>query len=1169
MSCGHERSPSVSSHGSLSSTPIVREWRKRRSIPDLVAARQTYGNRGRFGKQMGIPQDLLSYRTAWNRSRLQNMILAVGPGTPAALVMDHRPLHSQTSASCSLSSSSSSAESEPEVSGSEESSDENTGERLLEGAGVNNDGDQHGDQHDTAREDEVEEGRARWTRRRGTQSESDESEDDDAQQFVEAAFRRFYGEDSSSSEEDEEVQHNGICMERKYSPSIRHGGCINTATWMDGGWRISTAGSCNEPVKSIDCPTQLVTSGDDHLVKFWDVREAMGSTTPLSGGVTTRCPFAQSRCCEGENATDKFNRYYTATGRISGAVLPLATLRTGHYGNVFHVTPMTAPGKVATCGADGYLRVSDVESTESAVVVSPEFDEELSVMLPAGFVSIQSPMCFSHHFLNDHTGLLCSERGLRRFDIRIPPREQPVRSLLGRKTQVCKAFAVLSSPEKTSSLEEGDSVYVFAGGSSSDINLIDLRMTDASTANRSVQVYRPSSLTPQQDVSVSGIDISRDRKELLVSFESDQIYTFPVFPRNGKGPGPTVDEMRDISVERCSGRNDPVRELASYGAHLNRFTFLKNARYAGPRDEYICTGSDSGHAWIYEKATGSVVSFLNADSSTCNGVVPHPSLPLFITYGIDSTAKLWRATTPVSSLIDDSPSGRLKVYCKSHYEMSPIVRKWNEIQPLLKVLCEEPGFESQDILPDSIPGAKDRKEADMYGSRGGFRRHAGQPRICNDMQNLTKIVKLNLYACIKSRVNGEDDVPVESDLDALQHRICMIRQRHQADMMGVQWNPNTPWRLDKTEGIDVHPADLIPQSPSDWFLHDSDMHRGEMVLPEYFNTKQHQDFYFLRYTNFEDIQAFSTGPAVHSDSFHVADVTEQNEDKTTGDKRKKNQVHKAKIIGDTARENVSEYARSGSDDGENESEQTDSTAPTCKMNQASFEGTEDDLAHNHLYHTMLLLKDAGNEALEAKNFDTAARRYDTGIQYGAVASMCYPAHRVGFSDRAGKEMRANGWLHLEWAPTVRLLIVLRLNHALTMLKPYFGQPHHAAEQARLAILELRPFCTKKGKIMKGSKMTEVYREDEPVETFLDAIKLQAKAFFRMGCAHYEMDEYGEAIRVFESSVKCTQLSGADTDKSVLRRLTNAKREYKRTMKQQKRFKFSFAPGDEESEDSIS
>ena len=51
---------------------------------------------------------------------------------------------------------------------------------------------------------------------------------------------------------------------------------------------------------------------------------------------------------------------------------------------------------------------------------------------------------------------------------------------------------------------------------------------------------------------------------------------------------------------------------------------------------------DSGHAFVYEKYSGSVVSLLKADKSTCNGIVPHPTLPIFITYGIESTAKLWR-----------------------------------------------------------------------------------------------------------------------------------------------------------------------------------------------------------------------------------------------------------------------------------------------------------------------------------------------------------------------------------------------------------------------------------------------------------------------------------------------------------------------------------------------
>jgi hypothetical protein len=69
---------------------------------------------------------------------------------------------------------------------------------------------------------------------------------------------------------------------------------------------------------------------------------------------------------------------------------------------------------------------------------------------------------------------------------------------------------------------------------------------------------------------------------------------------------------------------EPLAELASYGAHLNRSTFLKNARHAGPRDEYVCSGSVSGHAWVYEKATGAVFCFWMADNSTCNEVIPHP-----------------------------------------------------------------------------------------------------------------------------------------------------------------------------------------------------------------------------------------------------------------------------------------------------------------------------------------------------------------------------------------------------------------------------------------------------------------------------------------------------------------------------------------------------------------
>ena len=130
----------------------------------------------------------------------------------------------------------------------------------------------------------------------------------------------------SSPARDQGVYNESTRMyEREVTRSMKHGGCINTVSWLDCGWRVSTVShedahphhhnrystehegfisssasySSNNfsPQQSSDdiyttpprrrprrdsglvaslCPseypTQLLTSGDDHLVKFWDVR---------------------------------------------------------------------------------------------------------------------------------------------------------------------------------------------------------------------------------------------------------------------------------------------------------------------------------------------------------------------------------------------------------------------------------------------------------------------------------------------------------------------------------------------------------------------------------------------------------------------------------------------------------------------------------------------------------------------------------------------------------------------------------------------------------------------------------------------------------------------------------------------------------------------------------
>jgi len=457
--------------------------------------------------------------------------------------------------------------------------------------------------------------------------------------------------------------------EREVSRSMKHGGCINTVNWLCG-WKISAVShedanpyqmqrhligdgflsssasySANNylpevspystprherglaaPLDYNECPTQLISSGDDHLVKFWDVAASMGSTSPLPCGSATVTPFSSQRmpikaCSE---LVDIWRASSTTIGShkryLPGVVHPLVTLPSGHRGNVFHVTPVPhSLGKIATCAADGFLRLMDVEahstssphaaaaarnrsnSTTSAssntgeastVIISPQTDDG-----EESFRFHHSLMCFSHHFLSSNVGLVCSERGLLHFDIRVPARSQKRGSLIPElRSKGCKSCY----PWRLGEESDGgiiDSAYVFAGGSK-HAALYDLRMTGSSSVlsndNQVVQRYTPRGLR-HKSVAVSGIDLSKDKRELLVAYESDQIYTFPVL--KGK-VDPTLDDI--------NGKEEDVSESAVYGGHLNRLTFLKAAKYAGENDEYICTGSGKSAFVLFHHVNSSV-----------------------------------------------------------------------------------------------------------------------------------------------------------------------------------------------------------------------------------------------------------------------------------------------------------------------------------------------------------------------------------------------------------------------------------------------------------------------------------------------------------------------------------------------------------------------------------
>lgn len=62
--------------------------------------------------------------------------------------------------------------------------------------------------------------------------------------------------------------------------------------------------------------------------------------------------------------------------------------------------------------------------------------------------------------------------------------------------------------------------------------------------------------------------------------------------------------------------------------------------FLGPRDEYITSGSDDGHFFIWRKSDGKLHDILEGDGQVVNVIEGHPHLPLVAVSGIDTTVKV-------------------------------------------------------------------------------------------------------------------------------------------------------------------------------------------------------------------------------------------------------------------------------------------------------------------------------------------------------------------------------------------------------------------------------------------------------------------------------------------------------------------------------------------------
>lgn len=66
---------------------------------------------------------------------------------------------------------------------------------------------------------------------------------------------------------------------------------------------------------------------------------------------------------------------------------------------------------------------------------------------------------------------------------------------------------------------------------------------------------------------------------------------------------------------------------------------IKEATFWG--NDYVMSGSDCGHVFIWDRHTAELVMLLQADHHVVNCIQPHPTLPLLATSGIDHDIKMW------------------------------------------------------------------------------------------------------------------------------------------------------------------------------------------------------------------------------------------------------------------------------------------------------------------------------------------------------------------------------------------------------------------------------------------------------------------------------------------------------------------------------------------------
>uniref|UniRef100_A0A8C8EVZ3 DDB1- and CUL4-associated factor 8 n=1 Tax=Oncorhynchus tshawytscha TaxID=74940 RepID=A0A8C8EVZ3_ONCTS len=265
----------------------------------------------------------------------------------------------------------------------------------------------------------------------------------------------------------------------------------------------------------------------------------------------------------------------------------------GHKSNVFQAKflPHSGDSTLAMCARDGQIRVAELSATQrckNTKRVAQHKGAAHKVWRPC--VYLRSVVVFVIMSFN------------------ICPRSQTSEG-----DKKVGLYTIFVNPVNTH--------HFAVGGRDQYVRIYDQRKINENENNGVLKKFCPSHLVSSESkTNITCLVYSHDGTELLTSYNDEDIYLFD------------------------SSHSDGADYRRRYKGHRNNAT-VKGVNFYGPSSEFVISGSDCGHIYLWDKVSARIVQFMEGDrGGVVNCLEPHPHLPGLATSGLDHDVKLWSPT---------------------------------------------------------------------------------------------------------------------------------------------------------------------------------------------------------------------------------------------------------------------------------------------------------------------------------------------------------------------------------------------------------------------------------------------------------------------------------------------------------------------------------------------